>query len=41
MKKNYLDLEIDVILFLQNDVLTESSDADYTSDPYKPGSNEW
>ena len=41
MKKEYFELEIDVVLLLQEDVLTTSSDADVASDPYGGDNENW
>ena len=39
MKKNYEELEIEVLLFSQQDVLTMSDEANWKDDPY--GESGW
>ena len=39
--KKYTELEIEVILLSVQDVLTGSSDNNFTDDPYKPGNDWW
>lgn len=39
--KKYLELEIEVILLSMQDVLTESSDQDYSDDPFNPNNPWW
>ena len=39
--KKYLELEIDIIALTQNDIITESSENDKTSDPYDSENGWW
>lgn len=41
MKKNYIELEINILQLFNEDILTDSSENDRTSDPYGKGDNEW
>jgi len=41
MKKNYIELEINILQLLNEDIITDSSENDYTSDPYEKGSEWW
>ena len=41
MKKEYLELELELVMFLHEDVLTNSSESDVTDDPYVPGEEWW
>lgn len=41
--KNYLELDVKIIYFLQDDIVTASlpGDGDVTDDPYDSGNNWW
>ena len=41
MKREYLELEIDVLLLLQEDIITASDENDVVDDPYGPGNDWW
>ena len=41
MKKEYLELELDVIFLDGFDVITASKDSDVVDDPNKPGDEWW
>lgn len=43
MKKEYLELELEIVTLLQNDIVTASvpGEGDKTSDPYDSGNNWW
>jgi hypothetical protein len=41
MKKNYIELEINILQLFQEDILTESSENDVVDDPYNNGNNWW
>ncbi len=41
MKKEYLELELKLVMLFQEDVLTTSDENDVTDDPYVPGDEWW
>jgi hypothetical protein len=41
MKKNYIELEINILQLFHEDILTESSENDVIDDPYNNGNNWW